>query len=73
MSKKRKKKAAATDAPKALSGIEDKSWMARNDLETIQRAHEIIKDTNRFRAAKAEAEKQKKSLDRIARLDGKKL
>jgi len=67
MAKKRKKQ-AETCAPTM-----DKDWQARNDLDTISRAHEIIKDTGRFKSAKAEAKRQSESLARIQRLEGKKL
>lgn len=72
MAKKRKgKKSTEMDAP-AMASTDD-SWRARDDLSTIQRAHEVVKDSGRFSAAKAEAKRQRESLDRIARLEGKKL
>jgi len=72
MAKKRKgKKSAMNEAISTMPG--DDSWRARDDLSTVQRAHEIVKDTARFSAAKAEAKRQRESLDRIARLEGKKL
>lgn len=52
---------------------EDDSWRARDDLHTLQRASEISGDKSRLRAARVEADKQKKSLERIVRLEGKKL
>lgn len=67
---KRKGKASNADMPAA--SIDD-SWRARDDLSTIQRAHEIVADTKRFGAAKSEARRQRESLERIARLEGKKL
>jgi hypothetical protein len=72
VAKKRKRKQDGSNAPIAVDGI-DKSWRARDDLQSLQRAREILDDTGRFRAAKSEAEKQKASLERIARLEGKKL
>lgn len=72
MAKKRKaKKSTMSEAPASIGS--DDSWRARDDLSTVQRAHEIVKDTTRFSAAKAEAKRQRESLDRIARLEGKKL
>lgn len=71
MAKKRKgRKSSEMAAPTIAT---DDSWRARDDLSTIQRAHEVVADSKRFGAAKAEARKQKESLDRIARLEGKKL
>ena len=67
MAKKRKK------VEGACGPTVDKEWQARNDLDTISRAHEIIKDTARFKSAKAEAKRQSESLARIQRLEGKKL
>jgi hypothetical protein len=67
---KKRKKGAEVSMP---AGSIDDSWRARDDLSTIQRAHEIVADTKRFGAAKSEAKRQKESLDRIARLEGKKL
>lgn len=69
--KRKSKKSADLGAPSMAST--DDSWRARDDLSTIQRAHEVVKDSSRFSAAKAEAKRQRESLDRIARLEGKKL
>lgn len=72
MAKKRKaKKNTMSDAPATLAG--DENWRAQDDLRTVQRAHEVVADKGRFSAAKAEAKRQRESLDRIARLEGKKL
>lgn len=72
MAKKRKaKKSTMNEAPASIAS--DDSWRARDDLSTVQRAHEVVKDSARFSAAKAEAKRQRESLDRIARLEGKKL
>lgn len=70
MAKKRKKKSVNEAA--AMPAVDD-SWRAQDDLRTVQRAHEVVADSARFSAAKAEAKRQKESLDRIARLEGKKL
>ena len=63
-----KRKKVMTEAPAV-----DKNWQARNDLDTLSRAQEIVKDTTRFKQAKAEAKKQQESLARIGRLEGKTL
>lgn len=67
--KKRKGRKSNTVGAPAM----DDSWRAQDDLRTIQRAHEVVSDKSRFAQAKAEARRQKESLDRIARLEGKKL
>lgn len=68
MAKKRK----ASSMPAAMPA-EDDSWRARDDLHTLQRATEITGDTSRMKAARTEADRQKRSLERISRLEGKKL
>lgn len=47
----------------------DDGWRARSDLDTIERAAEVLGDSSRMKAAKAFAEKQKASIDRVARLE----
>lgn len=69
MAKKRKAKEASSMPAMA----EDESWRARDDLHTLQRATEITGDKSRMGAARREADRQKKSLERIGRLEGKKL
>lgn len=69
MAKKRKK---SNEVSMPGASIDD-SWRAKDDLHTIQRAHEIVGDTKRLNAARSEAKRQRESLERIARLDGKKL
>jgi hypothetical protein len=71
MMKKRKGKNAGEVASSPFPS--DDAWRARDDLRTIQQAHEVIRDSSRFKAAKSEAKRQKESLDRIARLEGKRL
>jgi hypothetical protein len=71
MAKKRAKK-AKSEAPGAMCSL-DENWRARNDLDTLSRMQEIVKDSGRFRAAKSEAKRQQESLSRISRLEGKKL
>jgi len=66
--KKRKARGPAGDAIAM-----DSPYSARYDLETLQRAHEIAQDGKRFGAAKSEAKRQKEALERIGRLEGKKL
>lgn len=74
MAKKRKgKKLTETMGTPGYNVAESDKWRAEDDLRTVQRAHEVIADSKRFSAAKSEAKRQKDSLDRIARLDGKKL
>lgn len=70
--KKRKKKSPELAGAPSMN-VTDDAWRARDDLSTIQRAHEVVKDTSRFSAAKAEAKRQQDSLARITRLEGKKL
>lgn len=69
---KSKKAKSKGPAVAASDGMDD-SWRARDDIHTLQRAAEITADKARVRAARAEADRQKKALDRIARLDGKNL
>lgn len=69
MAKKRTKKSTSSE----VAMPSDDAWRARDDLHTIQRAHEIVGDTKRLSAARSEAKRQRESLDRIARLEGKKL
>lgn len=75
MAKKRKGKGKMTETmgTPAYDIAGDEKWRAQDDLRTIERAHEVVHDTKRFSAAKAEAKRQKESLDRIARLEGKRL
>jgi len=47
------------------SGI-DKDWQARSDMESLQRAQEIMGDARRMKAAQAAAVKQVKSLLPVA-------
>jgi hypothetical protein len=70
MAKKRSKKSKGQDA--TMPAMDD-NWRARNDLDTLSRAQEVIKDSSRFRAVKSEAKRQQESLARISRLEGKKL
>lgn len=55
------------------SSYDDSKYRAQDDLRTIERAQEVVGDSRRLSAAKAEAKRQKESLDRIARLQDKKL
>jgi len=71
--KKSKTKMKDVMGTPAIDIAEDERWRAQDDLRTIQRAHEVVRDSARFKRAKAEAKRQKESLDRIARIDGKKL
>lgn len=71
MAKKRGKKSGMNEV--ASMPASDDAWRARDDLHTIQRAHEIVGDTKRLASARAEAKRQRESLDRIARLKDKKL
>lgn len=68
-----KSKKSKSKGPAVASDGMDDSWRAQDDLRTLQRATEISSDTARMKAARLEAERQKKALDRISRLDGKKL
>lgn len=68
--KKTNEAAAAMVAP---SSYDDSKYRAQDDLRTIERAQEVVGDSKRLAAAKAEAKRQKESLDRIARLQDKKL
>jgi hypothetical protein len=60
----------AMAAPSSVRRLEIR---AQDDLRTIERAQEVVGDSKRLAAAKAEAKRQKESLDRIARLQDKKL
>lgn len=64
----KKKKGKKAELEGAASPSIDKDWRARSDLDLLTRAHEVLDDSPRFNAAKREAEKQKKHLERIARL-----
>jgi len=68
----KKRKGKQLDEAAAMPVADDR-WRARDDLHTIERAHEVVSDSSRLKAAKSEAKRQKESLDRIARLEGKKL
>lgn len=58
----RAKKSAASQ----VVGMSDESWRAREDLHTLTRADEIAREPARLKAARAEAARQRKSLERIA-------
>jgi len=74
MAKKRRKSSGKmTEAMGTPALAMDDKWRAEDDLRTLERAHEVTRDSSRFSAAKAEAKRKRESLDRIARLDGKKL
>ena len=71
MATKRKKKSTSVGVEAPSGG--DNDWRARDDLNTVTRSLEIIKDSTRFRAAKSEAKRQSESLARIGRLKGVKI
>jgi hypothetical protein len=68
---KKRKKANEEGSISLASPMEDKSWRARHDMQTIQDAHEIIGDSERMKHVKEHARKQKESLSRIERLKDK--
>ena len=53
-------------APATASYAPDHDYMARDDLHTLRRAHEIVGDKGRHGRARAEAKKQMEALHRIA-------
>lgn len=73
MKKRKGKKSEALAAAVPSSTYDDSKYRAQDDLRTIERAQEVVGDSKRLAAAKAEAKRQKESLDRIARLQDKKL
>ena len=59
------------DESHAARPLPHHSYDSRNDLETIWRAQEILRDADRLAAAKTEAARQSDSYNRLARLKGK--
>lgn len=70
---KKKRKGKMTEAMGTPALEVDKRWQAEDDLRTLERANDVVSDSSRLTAAKSHAKKQRESLDRIARLEGKKL
>ncbi len=73
MAKKRKKQTESDMPSITINGESEREWRAHDDLRTIERAHQIIGDSERMTAVKNCAKKQKESLERISRLNGKRL
>lgn len=44
----------------------DKKWMAKNDLDTLRRAGEVMRDRSRMAAVKSVAREEVKDLQKIA-------
>lgn len=44
----------------------DKKWMAKNDLDTLRRAGEVMRDRGRMAAVKSVAREEVKDLQKIA-------
>jgi hypothetical protein len=68
-----KKKTGSSKAVSVDSFFDDAKYRAEDDVRTLKRAAEVVGDKSRLAAAKAQAKKERESLDRVARLDGKKL
>lgn len=59
-----KKHAKAETA--AAMPMPDQKWMARNDLDTMRKAHEIMADKSRMNAAQSMAKEEMKVMQKIA-------
>lgn len=67
---KRKRKAT----PPEPAGITmDRDYQAEDDMRTLERAHEVLASSPRLAAAKRMAKEKKARLDRISRLEGRRL
>lgn len=64
MAKKSKSKSANTLMP---SPVCDLDYRARDDMQTLRRAAEITGDKSRLSAAKREAQKDMKALEKITK------
>lgn len=60
-----KKKASKRKTPSQIRAADEKQWQARSDLQTLRQAEEIRVDKARTAAARTEAQKELKALNKI--------